>query len=51
MENTSVLYSVKVNMINGDRYLFGFKTLTEANNLAVRLEEDDSVADIKVLTR
>ncbi len=51
MENTSVLYSVKVNMRNGEEYLIGFNTLAEANNLAVRLEEDDSVADIKVLTR
>ena len=51
MEKSSLLHNVRIKLKNNEEYLIGFNTMVEAHNLAVRLEEDDSVADIKVLTR
>lgn len=51
MEKSSLLHNVRIKLKNNEEYLIGFKTMIEAQNAAVRLEEDDRVADIKVLTR
>lgn len=51
MEKSSQLYSVKIKLKNNEEYLIGFKTLAEANNLLVRLEEDDDVFESKIITK
>ncbi len=51
MEKSSLLHNIRVKLKNNEEYLIGYKTMTEAHNAAVRLEEDDRVVDIKVLTR
>lgn len=51
MEKTSTLYSVKLKLKNCEEYLIGFNTLVEAQNLLVRLEEDDSVLESRFLSK
>lgn len=51
MEKTSTLYSVKLKLKNCEEYLIGFNTLAEANNLLVRLEEDDDVIESRIITK
>lgn len=51
MEKSNQLYTVRVKLKNNEEYLIGFNTLVEANNLLVRLEEDDDVLESKVITK
>lgn len=51
MEKSSQLYSVKIKLKNNEEYLIGLPTMTEAQNLLVRLEEDDSVLESRFLSK
>lgn len=51
MEKSSQSYNVRVKLKNNEEYLIGFNTLVEAQNLLVRLEEDDSVLESRFLSK
>lgn len=51
MEKSNQSYAVRVKLKNNEEYLIGFNTLVEAQNLLVRLEEDDSVLESKFLSK
>lgn len=51
MEKSSQSYNVRVKLKNNEEYLIGFNTLVEAQNLLVRLEEDEDVIESRIITK
>ena len=51
MEKLNQSYAVRVKLKNNEEYRISFKTLVEAQNLLVRLEEDDSVLESRFLSK